>query len=350
MQGSTQGLPEEKIKWRKVMKRVGLILLVVAAVSCSKFSYQEQKSEVTAVSAGIKGGTKGLTYTVMAARMVNTLHYVWNADSVKMVRTGDYYAAAFSNEDTLYTIVGLDTFRNDDAASMQEVYAQLPEMPDSVQNMIADYNPYAPFIRSADSPLLCDFQKFTAQDSSMTVSFSPKDLTQQIVFRLRLKVERGVEVTSVRGALTGVAGRVRLMSGLLKNDADNPTFKQYLDMEEKGAGLYEGKASVLGLFPSESETYKVGPGILHLEVHASVDDEGVLRERIFHAGVNLKSLIKKAGLMEEAEDGSGYRNSCREAVIEIPTQLEVTKDKVMTGAGGGLEQWFVHEENIEVEV
>jgi hypothetical protein len=64
----------------------------------------------------------------------------------------------------------------------------------------------------------------------------------------------------------------------------------------------------------------------------------------------LKSVIEKAGLMEQTEDMTGYRIRKSEAIIEIPVVLQVSADKVIPGDGEGLEQWFENDADIEVEV
>ena len=81
-----------------------------------------------------------------------------------------------------------------------------------------------------------------------------------------------------------------------------------------------------------------------------VQDEGRTYARVFHAGINMKSIIEAAGLMEEAADRTGYRIVAREALLEIPVVLNVRKDRVISGDGGGLENWFVSDADIEVEI
>ena len=351
MCGDPEDLPAFKVWGRCAMRyAVLLILLASVAFSCSDFAYQESESDQTRVSVKFEGVRDVGTFTVLAGRLVNSLHYVWSADSVMSVRVGEYYAVAFSQTDSVYVMDGLDEFRNDPSVSMKDIYVSLPELPEEEQHGISDHNPYAPFVGQASKPLYFDFRKFSAQDSVATVSFSPKDMTQHLTFRLNVKAANGVMITGVKASLTGVAGRVRLMSGLVRNDVENPTYKQYVEMERVSGSVYEGSVRVLGLFPSESEKYKAGPGILHLDVHASVMDDDYMHERIFHAGINLKTFIEEAGLMEKAEDGSGFRITRNRAVIDIPALLEVSRDKVVSGAGDGFEQWFVHEEKIEVDV
>ena len=333
---------------RKVI-HIFAALIALVVFSCNKFEYGEGGlNECSLISA--KTGGKG--YTVIAARQVNSLHYVWQPDSAaQAVRVGDYYAVAFLAEGSLYRMDGLSEFAADSSVSMQEIYASLPEL--SQEDTIVDCNPYAPFIVHADSVLMCASQRFSAMDSTMTVTFEPVSLTQSLKFRFRLQTDQGVEISSVDAILSGVAGRVKLMTGQVRNDVDNPTYKLYLNLKRLSEGdvvLYEGSANVLGLFPSDSEIYKVGPGILHLKVEASVDEDGELKQKVFYAGINLKNLIEAAELMTAAADQSGYRLNKREAVLEIPVPLQVKRDKVISASGEGFSQWFINDGEIDVDV
>lgn len=326
-------------------------MLLSVLFSCSTFEYSDENQiELTAVTVNVDG--EG--YKVMAGRQVKSVHYVWDVDSVsQMVKVGNYYATAFLAEGSLYRLDGLKEFQEDSTVSMQDVYASLPELSLEDRQEMVDCNPYAPYIEHADSLLMCASQRFTAQGSAMTLNFSPVSLTQQIKFRLHIRVDEGVEIKSVNAILSGVAGRVKLMTGLVRNDIDNPTYKLYMNMQmvsEDDVRIYESTANVLGLFPSDSDMYRVGPGILHLEVSAFVEEDGEIRERVSYAGINLKSLIEGAGLMTEMEDKSGYRLSRTEALIDVPVVLEVRRDKVVSASGDGFTQWFVQDEEIDVDV
>lgn len=325
------------------------LLVSLYLLSCSKFEYSEEvQSDETLVSVNVGG--KG--YRVMAERQVNSLHYLWQSDSVEQaLRVGDYYAVAFLADEQTYQLSGLTEFVQDFSASMQDVYASLPEL--DLNDTLVDCNPYSPFIRHADGPLMCASQRFSARDSLMTVTFEPVSLTQFLKFRFSLHVDQDVEISSVNAILSGVAGRVKLMTGQVRNDIENPTYKVHLNTQMVSYGAlmnYEASANILGLFPSVSEIYQVGPGILHLQVDAFVDDDGVLKEKVFYAGINLKALIEDAELMSEAEDQSGYRLNKAEAQIEIPVILEVKRDRVISGTGDGFSQWFINDGEINVEV
>ena len=340
------------------------IMSVVAfsALSCSKFTYGGTEGDETVMHVNVSGADPEHVYTVMASRLVNSIHYVWKDTLSQKIRHGEYYTAAFYADPDVYVIdkvkgdekEALERFAADKSMSMQEVYVSLPFVEDSEYGKLADYNPYSFFIKSADGLLACDFKKVSALDTAMTVNFTPRMLTQHLTFRLTIEPEAGVTVTGLQAAVSGVAGKVRVMSGLVRNDSQNPTYRQYVEMEKVSQTdriVYEGTANVLGLFPPSSSVYTSGPGIFQVEVSASVESEETVYTRVFHVGINLKSVIEKAGLMEEAKDKSGYRIKRTEAVLEVPVALNISHDKVVSGEGEGHEQWFEHENSdLEFEI
>ena len=331
-----------------------IYVIVVAAVlmavvsSCSKFSYGGTDRDEAVVQVAIS--TDHLEpCQVLMSRLVNSRHYVWEADTMpRKISFGEYFAVAYRASD-LYDITSLQEFGADPSVSMQEVYAVLPSDTESY-GKIAEFNPYSSFISGADGVLEVDFKRVSVVDTSMVVVFSPKSLTQTITFRLKVRCGQGVSIGSLRAAVSGVPSRVRLMSGMVRNDVENTTHRQYVPMQMISSGVYEGSVKTLGLFPPVSMSHTSGPGIFQVEVRASVEEDGMLYDRVFYAGINLKAAIERAALMEQAEDRSGYRIRVSEAVIEVPVELEVLADTVVSGEGEGMEQWFENDADIEVEV
>ncbi|MBE6250941.1 MAG: hypothetical protein E7111_04735 [Bacteroidales bacterium] len=343
---------------------LAMVVMTVFALSCSKFYYGGVNGDDTCLEALVEPADAEHVYTVMGSRLVNSVHYVWKDTVSQVIRHGEYYAVAFYADTDVYEINkvtgedgemdALEKFAADKTMSMQDIYVSLPVMADTDYGKLADYNPYSSFIRPAEGLFACDFMKFTARDTAMKISFSPRPLTQSLTFRLKVRPEEGVTVTGLRAAVSGVAGKVRVMSGMVRNDSRNPTYRQYIPMQqvsEQEVIIFEGETQVLGLFPSSSSLYTSGAGIFQAEISASVMLDGVEYKRVFYVGINMKSVIEKAGLMEEAKDKSGFRVSRSEAVLEVPVVLEVGFDKVVSGEGEGYEQWFVHDnEDLEFEV
>ena len=345
---------EKREEGRQMRTIILNIMMLALALSCSRFEYATtEKFAASCYLQALPYDTTAVT-TVMATRLVDAVHYVWEADTVPVaLRPGEYYATAFQYDESVYSIDGLDDFRQRLDVSMLDVYASLPILPMDDQASLPDYNWYSFFLAPAQGPLKCGFQRLSLKDSLQNAYFPMRPLTQKLKFRLRLLPEEGVSIDSLSAAVSGVARRVRLMTGLIRNDADNPTYRQYVPLSlisQDREYQYEGQAEVLGLFPPAESVYTAGPGIFQVRICAAVQDEGRTYARVFHAGINMKSIIEAAGLMEEAADRTGYRIVAREALLEIPVVLNVRKDRVISGDGGGLESWFVSDADIEVEI
>lgn len=322
-------------------------VLMAVASSCSKFTYGGTDRDEASVYAAVAMESKEQCHILMS-RLVNSCHYMWDMDDMpRKVRFGEYFAIAYRASD-LYEITSLQEFSADPSVSMQDIYAVLPSDAEDY-GKFALFNPYSSFVSGADGILEVDFKRVSVADTSMILFFAPESLTQTITFRLKVRTGAGVEVEGLRAAVSGVPSKVRLMSGLVRNDTENTTRRQCVPMTEIG-GVYEGTVSMLGLFPPVSESHTSGPGIFQVEVNASVEDGGRLYDRVFYAGINLKDVIERAALMEEAEDRSGYRIRVRQAVIEVPVVLELQADRVVSGEGEGLVQWFENDADIEVEI
>lgn len=338
------------------MKKVILIALVAFLSSCSKFSYSVKDIDSTTlyVTMSQAPGGSAENYIVMMSRLVSSIHYVCHPDTALKVDCGEYYAAIFRADESAFEIKGLEAFRRDPSVSMQEVYACLHEGDEEEVGDMASFNAYSSFVTSADATLVVDFQKASFIDSAAVMCFTPRSLTQRLTFSLKVRSEQGVAIESLHAAVSGVPGKVRLMSGLIRNDEDNPTYRQVVDMKvvgmSEGAQVYEGTTSVLGLFPPTSSKYASGPGIFQVCMQASVMQDGVLKRRTFHVGINLKDVIAKAGLMEQAADCSGYRVIKSKARIDVPVILTVDVDKITSSAGEGLVEWVVNDDDIEVDV
>ena len=110
--------------------------------------------------------------------------------------------------------------------------------------------------------------------------------------------------------------------------------------------LYEGEVNVLGLFPGKDDSFITGPGILQLSIQARSGEY----ERLFHAGINLKGTITRAGLMNALPGETGFRVAREEAVLTVEALLKIKNNQIEPGGDGqGVEVWF-DSDKIDVEV
>ncbi len=371
------------------------VLLLTFVVSCNKFEYgydennpgntnpneSELKFSVNWDKAGVPAGETPESITVLMSRKVNSLHYVWTLDgnggfmfpelpeqsdqpspelqadpAVPTVNNGNYYTVAFSDDADFYQISSYEGFASDIAVSMTELYANVPALTNeefSEDKDMIDFNPYAGFIRQAESPLYLDIIKDVAFMSEPSkVVLRPKNLTRELTFQLKVVAEDGVEIEKITAVLSGVASSLQLISGLMTKAN---TAKVVFDMENVGKGTveldrvqvscdrYNGSARVWGVFAPEDRSYITGPGILQVCVVASVAEDNKVKSRIFHAGLNLKSVLesKEHNLMIHSDDKTGYtmkeQSLIRPIVVSAP--LVVTKNQIKAAETEGLVNW-----------
>ena len=318
---------------------------------------------------------------VAMSRIINTVHYVWltdlsgnigqsylpqepgaggtvtpadaadEPDVPGTVSNGEYYIMAFNDAQSAYTIDALDDFASDKAVSLRDLYAvSSPLTPEEIGRDHADFNPAFGYVKES-IPLFLDVKKQTLfPDMTPDVALDMRSLTQKITFRIEIEVEEGVAISGERmeAEISGVAGRIQMMSAQVRDSSYRVIFDMVKTGQNAGRDVYEGDIDVLGLFPGDNGTDVVGAGILQLTIRAGSDG----KERLFHAGVNLSDPIREAGLMEELEDGSGYRAARSSATIVVGSSLRISHDQVSQGDEvQGVEIWFDSEDNnIDIEV
>lgn len=381
---------------------VAASLLLAIAVSCNSFEYGYDENNpgnirpnesnlnfsVSWDQANLSGKIPdGLT--VLMSRKVNTLHYVWQIDGngafiipepevpetdapeesgpvMPIIRNGDYYAIAYSDDAGFYQFSSNSEFAEDPSKSMLDMYVSIPSLPDdevSPDKDLIDFNSYAGFVKHAERPLYLDIIKDVAFPSSASsVVLHPKDLRRELTFRIKATTEEGVTIDRITGVLSGVATQVQLMSGLMTRAN---TAKVIFEMECVGTeggldkedrpilyDIYEGKVGLLGLFPPEDRAFITGPGILQVSVEASVVDGNKTSTRVFHAGLNLLALLGDAELMVPSADKMGYSMIEQKQIRKIVIQpvLNVMKNQIMANEAEGLDQWFENEAEILPEV
>lgn len=378
-----------KVSHIRLVMSVTAMLLLTCVVSCNKFSfgYDENnpgglKPNESLLNFSLSWDKTGLSsdetpegVTVVMSRKINSLHYVWNLDgngnhllpglaedekTTPTIFNGDYYTVAFSDCGGFYEVIGSDEFAEDASSSMLNLYIRIPEIADedvSLNKDMVDFNPYAGFIHSADMPLCLDIIKDLVFPSESTVTLRPETVTRELTFRIAVNAGSGVTIDWISGVLSGVADRAQLMSGLM---TDTYTAKVKFDFEKCGTELreekiydiYEGSLNVLGLFPPADSRHMTGPGILQVSVAASVSERDEVRQKVFHTGLNLKSIIENAGLMVQASDRSGYSMKPQSDIsrFDIAHGLTVMKSYILASEAEGQEQWFENETEIMPEI
>ena len=268
------------------------------------------------------------------------------------VQNGEYYVMAFNRDISAFTVGGLDEFISDPACSMKDIRLAArkythEEFEAEYGTEMTDFNPRYEFIRTI-VPVYIEVKEVQLSPAHPAeITITPAPLTQEITFRVRMKIEDGVEIQDVSAEISGLAGSVEIMSGQID---DTETFRSIFKMTEVSANgadrIYEGKLLTFGLFPSKDLAFITGPGILQLSIRAS-DGENT---KVFHAGINIKETISSARLLEKLENDR-YRITAGTAVLEIPNTLSIAKDQVAPGDDHGVEIWVDSDSNkIDAEI
>lgn len=354
-----------------------LTLLLSLAMSCNKVEYgyvdtgEEESSNPSISEVSFSFDWSKLDETgdlpndllVVMSRVVNTVHYVYSLDKDGMIQqeqvaatdtilNGDYYVLALAQKGSYYKyeLDGVDQFVDSLNISMKHLYARIPEVPTDtlVEKKIMDFNPLYPFIYSAE-PLYLEVKKqsiYPGKEANNVV-LTPQLLTRTLTFKINVTVEEGVQIERLVGIISGVPSEIQLMSGIVSRYYTSKAFFEMTNEFNKDNNyIYAGDVNVLGLFPATKPGFITGPGILQIILDAKVANKN---KRRFFASINLKETIEKADLMIETEDHQGYR-SVKDAVLEVPASLIVSKDQILSGGGNGLEIWYDNEVDIEAEI
>lgn len=253
-------------------------------------------------------------------------------------------AVASSNPDDFF-VTNLDRFQDSLALRMRDMYVGIPEISkeEKQEQMYTDYNPLYPFIRSVEPMYFVRSEEEThhrvSSLSDNVITLSPMPMTRKITFSITADAEPGVSIDRMVGIISGVPASAQFMSGYVSRQN---LCKMPFEMTKVPGSddEYSGCANVFGLFPSDSPELITGSGILNLILHASVEQDGAVVRRMFHASINLMETITAADVMVKADDKIHYvLNGMQDLTFRIADKLVVTKEKILTGSEQGFEVW-----------
>lgn len=286
------------------------------------------------------------------------------------VLKGFYSIAAVAVSDFEdYIVPDVVDFKDSLDASMRDVYVTIPQLTreEKAEQQYIDYNSLYPYIRYV-SPFYyvrpsqkTHTEVWSDTDDEVLVKLKPQPLTRKISIGVNLDVEEGVTIDRLVGVISGVPSQVQLMTGYVD---DERTSKMPFEMTSTDGKYYEGHVNAFGLFPPQADSLIVGPGILTVILHASVEENGVLHKRVRHSSVSLMKEIDAAEIMTLTEDRSAYRFSDTVNTDGEGNQLEVkeynikvqgykmvvTREKIIAGPDQGFEVWKPIGDNEDPEV
>lgn len=147
------------------------------------------------------------------------------------ILNGEYYVMTFNRNINNFNIDQVNEFVQSEEISMKELVASSPivsqeHLDEVFGEKMADFNPLYGFIFDV-GPLYMDVKKQTVQpDQSGEVVLNPHTLTQNLTFEINVQVDKGVEIRSILGEISGVPGEIELMSGYV---SDSTTYRVLFD-------------------------------------------------------------------------------------------------------------------------
>jgi len=198
---------------------------------------------------------------------------------------------------------------------------------------------------------------WTERNEAKTVILKPMPMTRKINVKVPFTPGEGVTVERMVGTISGVPGQIQLMTGYV---SDRNTGKVPFEMTPDGGQDFKGEINVFGLFPAPDTIEVVGPGVLTLTIHVSVEENGETHNRMFYANVNMKKTIEDAEIMILSPDRATYRFSDTENVDNEGNLLKIkeftisvddaqigtiTKDMIITDSNDGFAVWKPVEDN-----
>lgn len=232
-----------------------------------------------------------------------------------------------------------------------------------------DSNPYSGFILDANQPLYSTKTTLTvpvAHDGThVECRFQPTVRSQKVnvIFNIDPK-EEGIVIDYVHAEMSGIGSRLTLGTGAVSIDQ---TYKALFapdlyistgatvpitdpeDTRRGGALAVKGSFYATGIARSASQSRAIGPGILQLNVHAHITEEvqnekGETRThtyaRTFRALINLYHTLKQTPSLKYDAEIDGFVQTEPEITLRVRSVLQITRDKVLSGAGSGLDYWI----------
>lgn len=291
--------------------------------------------------------------------VITSNNYIW-------MRPGKYDVITYNGNSSAFENIQKDEFNElvdlEKLIIKYKVYDRLTEHPhfEKYKNWV-DRNPYSSYVLSEIEPIyysvLSNFEVPDDGDKNVKLpcNLIPEPITQKIQFQFVItKKEEGICVDSLKAELSGIP--VSLMPSSKVVDISKtykvlfePCFDRTDDPSLMSPLRVSGEVNVSGLVRSYSPGLTSGPGIMQLNIYTHMYKDGIKYNKIFRAGINLYHILTVSPLLERNPETGLIQQSCRGRVLVIPTDLQITKDKILETSEEGLDNWECIEK-IEVDI
>ena len=357
------------------MKNLLSLLLCLFFTSCTQVElcYEEEHPHSAILHVlldfGDNDACKPDNVQVIASRIVNTWRHTFimptteqavseksettsETESIRL-KSGEY-TFFFVGQNKNYEIEELDSYINNYNYSMRDLALTVKnvskkDIPELESVDWVDFNPGQPFISYKD-PIFKDQQHdvslYTGKEANICATMLP--VTQKITVNFKIKLEGNLQVTKIMAELSGVVSRIELLNNALdKNRTGRIIFLPELKETQGNVLTYQGTFEALGLVGNKSQQNVTGPGIVQLAIYVTAEG----KNKIFHAGINLKNSINNSGLTKTVKDGNTEyivaANS--EGELNIEQELTINAQKIIEWEEKeGFDVWF-DSQNIDLE-
>lgn len=274
------------------------------------------------------------------------------------LRNGEYTLITYNGTNRAFT-GNLDGFATNEYGLLNDIvltykaYETLNEYPDFSKyvNWI-DRNPYSGYVLGEIEPIFyhtipCLTVPVSQSASSKVVcNFTPQPITQEVTVQFEIeKKEVGVKVDSIQAEMSGLPSSIQLSTGSLSADKTykvlfSPTYTRTDSLNNMEPLSVKGQFHATGIVRSYAPSLITGPGIMQVCVYTQTeDDAGRMRTRVFKAGINLYNLLKSTPSVETESATGLLKQTAKEITLVIKAPLQITRDRVLENAEGGLDYW-----------
>lgn len=223
-----------------------------------------------------------------------------------------------------------------------------------------NYNPYAEYVMGRTVPVFFanaahyEVPVTHGGEGQVSLRFRPQPVTQHVTFMINVEKTPDMVVDSITAEISGLPHAINLTTGLLYADRSYkalfrptyPALPHAADSVSATSLRCQGSVDVTGIVRSLSEDMVTGPGILYIALYTrcqvQADDGEHTRYKTFYAGINLYQALRATPLLEWDVPSGMYRQTCKEAVIEVDETLRVSRDRVEDhgSANTGIDHWI----------
>lgn len=212
-----------------------------------------------------------------------------------------------------------------------------------------DANTYSEFVLNGESPIyyaqtylevpvaevnptqvVCKFDSIKIRNQFVNVNFqiNPKD--------------EGIIIDSIHAEMSGICSAITLGSGVCNTEKTYKTLftPDYIQSTEKQAPLYvHSTFSCTGIVRAMNSSTLVGPGIMQLNVHVRLVEDGRTIHKMYRACINLYNTLTKTPSIVYSYDKEGFVQAAQSITLNIEDVLSITREGILESDDTNIDRW-----------